>query len=79
MKRRYIRIRELASTPTREGMLPVSGATVWRWVRDGTFPAPIKLGAGTTAWPIEAIEQFLERAQSQPDRQRGLLHTGVRR
>ena len=66
MAKRYIRIRELASTPTRDGMLPVSGATIWRWVRAGKFPAPVRLGAGTTAWPVEAVEAFLQRAQGEP-------------
>ena len=64
MQNRYVRIRQLASAPGREGMLPVSGATIWRWVRAGTFPQPVKLGAGTTAWPIEAVECFLRQREA---------------
>ncbi len=58
MQPKYIRISELASTPTRLGRLPVSGATVWRWVKLGIFPSPVSLGPGTTAWSVESIEQW---------------------
>jgi len=66
MTRRYIRIGQLASTPTREGMLPVSAPTIWRWVKIGKFPQPLKLGPQTTAWPLEAVEQFLQACATQP-------------
>lgn len=58
MQRKYFRIRELASVPGREGLLPVTPATVWRWVANGTFPAPLRLSKGVTAWPAEAIEEW---------------------
>lgn len=35
---RVIRINELATTPAKAGKLPVSPATIWRWVREGKFP-----------------------------------------
>ena len=59
MQQRYIRIAQLASNPTRAGMLPVSAPTIWRWVKAGTFPAPVRLGPQITAWPVEAVERFL--------------------
>lgn len=59
MQRRYIRMGQLASTPKREGMLPVSAPTIWRWVRDKQFPEPVRLGPQTTAWPVEAVEKWL--------------------
>ena len=60
MKKRYIRIGEIASRPGHEGILPVSAPTIWRWVKLGTFPPPIRLGPQTTAWPVEAIEGWLQ-------------------
>jgi len=59
MSRRFIRIKEIATTPAKAGMLPVSPATIWRWVRDGKFPQPFKLSAGVTAWRTADIEQFV--------------------
>lgn len=50
MSNGVIRISELASTPAKPGKLPVSPATVWRWVREGKFPKPFKLGESVTVW-----------------------------
>jgi predicted DNA-binding transcriptional regulator AlpA len=33
----------------------MSAATIWRKVKDGTFPKPVKLSAGVTAWKIEDL------------------------
>lgn len=38
----------------------VSRPTIWRWTRNGKFPKPVKLGAGSTRWrstDLEAWEQ----------------------
>lgn len=66
MAQRIIRISELATTKDKPGRLPVSPATLWRWVAEGKFPAPFKLGANTTVWDAEKVEQFLaQRAGGQ--------------
>jgi predicted DNA-binding transcriptional regulator AlpA len=59
MSTRIIRIAELATTPKKAGILPVSPATIWRWVRDGKFPKPIKLGASVTGWAADDIDTFV--------------------
>lgn len=35
----------------------VSGATIWKWSADpqNDFPKPVKLGANTTAWPLDKL------------------------
>lgn len=58
MQRKYVRIRELASVPGREGLLPVTPATVWRWVAKDIFPAPVRLSRGVTAWLVADIEEW---------------------
>lgn len=40
--------------------LPVSRTTLWRMVRDGQFPGPIKL-RGTTAWKEQDIQAWLDK------------------
>ena len=65
--RRHIRIAQLANSIVRNGdkkdrcagVVPVSPATIWRWVKLGEFPAPVKLGAQTTAWPVEVVDEWL--------------------
>jgi predicted DNA-binding transcriptional regulator AlpA len=39
--------------------MPFSPATIWRKVKEGTFPKPVKLGERITAWHMEDIEQWL--------------------
>ncbi len=59
MAQRVIRISELASTKDKPGLLPVSRATLWRWVKSGEWPAPFKLGPNTTVWDLDAVEEHL--------------------
>jgi predicted DNA-binding transcriptional regulator AlpA len=59
MSQQVIRISELASTPAKRGKLPVSPATVWRWVREGKFPKPFKLGESVTVWDTAEVEAFI--------------------
>ncbi|MRW83025.1 AlpA family phage regulatory protein [Pseudoduganella sp. FT26W] len=63
MSQRFIRIGDLASTPAKKGKLPVSPATVWRWVREGKvgFPAPFKLAERVTVWDADEIDAFIAR------------------
>lgn len=56
---RVIRIADLATTKTKKGRLPVSPATIWRWVAEHKFPAPFKLGPNTTVFDLDQVEAFL--------------------
>lgn len=40
----------------------VSRQTIWRWAREGQFPAPVKLTAGCTRWKLEAVEAWAASA-----------------
>ncbi|GGP18152.1 helix-turn-helix transcriptional regulator [Silvimonas iriomotensis] len=44
----------------RPGLLPFSEATLWRMVRAGSFPCPVKLSERITAWKVEDIRQWLK-------------------
>ena len=46
-------------TPT---PLPFSATTLWRLVRAGKFPAPLKLTGGMTAWRVSDVRRWLEQA-----------------
>ena len=42
------------------GILPFSGPTLWRKVKAGDFPAPIKLNSGNmTAWRCGVVRKWL--------------------
>ncbi len=36
----------------------ITRATVWRWVREGKFPAPVKIGANCTRWRLSDVEKW---------------------
>lgn len=42
------------------GVLPISSATLWRWIANGQFPRPIKLSPRVTAWRVHDIEVWLQ-------------------
>jgi prophage regulatory protein len=50
---RYVRVNQLTQ------LIPISKASVWRKVKEGSFPKPIKLGERITAWRMEDVEAWL--------------------
>lgn len=41
-------------------IIPFSPATLWRKVKDGSFPQPVKLSARVTAWGVEDIRAWMQ-------------------
>lgn len=58
----YLRVAQLAP------MLSMSRATIWRKVAAGTFPKPVKLSERITAWPVDAIQAFVDKAHEEADK-----------
>ena len=59
MAQRVIRIKDLARGKNNHGKLPVSPATIWRWVGSDKFPKPFKLGANVTVWDADEVDAWL--------------------
>ncbi len=49
-------------------IVPFSSATLWRKVKTGEFPKPVKLSERITAWPVAAISTWLESKAAQGDK-----------
>ncbi|MCP5113093.1 MAG: AlpA family phage regulatory protein [bacterium] len=49
-------VRQSQLIPT---IVPFSSATLWRKVKAGTFPAPVKLSARVTAWRVEDVREWM--------------------
>lgn len=43
--------------PVVAGRYGISDPTVWRWVKSGRLPAPVKIGPNTTAWRVGDLRQ----------------------
>jgi len=58
----YIRESQLVQSPKRPGRpapLPFSAPTLWRKVKAGTFPKPIKLSERVTAWNVGTVRAWI--------------------
>jgi prophage regulatory protein len=64
-KRRWLRIHNLSTDKQHVGLLPVSEATIWRWVKQGKFPMPFKLGANVTVWDAKEVDSWLKQQAEQ--------------
>jgi predicted DNA-binding transcriptional regulator AlpA len=53
--------REASGYKRIKSVVPIYGmspATIWRKVKEGTFPKPVKLSAGVTAWRASDLESW---------------------
>jgi predicted DNA-binding transcriptional regulator AlpA len=48
--------------PVVQGLYGCSGATVWRGVKSGRIPAPIRLAGRVTAWNVGELRRALKIA-----------------
>lgn len=56
----FVREAELVRTDTNPtGPLPFSTHTLWRMVRDGSFPRPSKLAPRVTAWLVQDVREWM--------------------
>jgi prophage regulatory protein len=63
----YLRINQIVGNPKANppipAIIPVSRSTWWAGVKSGRYPKPSKaFGPRITAWRVEDIRAFLERA-----------------
>jgi predicted DNA-binding transcriptional regulator AlpA len=47
-------------------LIPVGRSTWWKGVKDGRFPAPVKLGERTTAWRASDVLALIESLSQNP-------------
>lgn len=58
----YIRESQLVQSPQRPDTpapLPFSAPTLWRKVKAGTFPKPVKLSERVTAWNVGTVRAWM--------------------
>lgn len=59
----------LTEAQVRERLGGVSHVTVWRWVRAGQFPAPIKPGGGKMSrWLSREVDDHIEARAAERQR-----------
>jgi prophage regulatory protein len=50
---------------TLKQLVPFSGATIWRKVKTGEFPAPIKINPYITAWRNDEVNAWFDQWSKQ--------------
>lgn len=45
-------------------VVPISASSLWRWVRDGMFPRPIKLSDHCSVWRVADVRQWMQQQQA---------------
>ncbi len=61
----YIRIKQLTSNGEKQGLLPIRKSTLYRWIKEGRFPKPIKLGPCVSAWALQDVLEWVREKESQ--------------
>lgn len=57
----FVRVKQLVR------FIPFSRTTIWRKVKDGAFPRPIKLSSYVTAWRVADVREWIaQAAQGKP-------------
>jgi prophage regulatory protein len=56
----YVRQAQLIPAP-----VPFSSATLWRKVKAGKFPKPVKLSERVTAWKVGDVRRWLDAHAAQ--------------
>lgn len=57
----FVRAKQLLGDPKNNipPIIPVCKSVFWAMVKDGSFPAPVRLGSKCTAWPVKVVREFL--------------------
>lgn len=56
---RYVRVTDITTTAKRKGILPISPSTLWRLIKAGSFPKPVRLSSKVVAWRASDITAWL--------------------
>lgn len=51
--------KNINARPASKGLIGVSDKTIWQWVKQGQFPAPIKLSDGVTVWRMSEVSAWI--------------------
>lgn len=56
-------IGDLKAQPPIPGLIPVCKSTWYAGIKEGRFPAPVRLGERVVAWRVEDIRALIEGAK----------------
>ncbi|MBQ7585742.1 MAG: AlpA family phage regulatory protein [Desulfovibrionaceae bacterium] len=57
-KKTLLRVNDLSQ------IFGVSKSCIFRWIKNGRLPQPVKLGARMTCWHVNVINEILEKLEN---------------
>lgn len=59
-----VRVRQLLGDPNAEipipAIIPVQRSTLWRWIKAGRFPPPVRTNTNAIAFRVEDVRGWIE-------------------
>ena len=52
--------KRISARPESKGIIGVSDKTIWLWVKQDKFPAPLKLSDGVTVWRMSDVQAWMQ-------------------
>lgn len=56
----FLRMKDLANCPKSKGLIGVSSQTLWRWIQQKKFPAPVKIGSNISVFRMSEIQAWMK-------------------
>jgi prophage regulatory protein len=61
----YRRARQILRRKQVEEITGLSRSTIYQWMKNGSFPAPITLGSRSVGWDMAEIQDWIEQCRIQ--------------
>ncbi len=59
--KKLLRLKQIIGDKDNHPLIPISRSEIWRKVKNGNFPKPIKLSAKVTVWRSEDIQNYINQ------------------
>ncbi|SPL71081.1 helix-turn-helix transcriptional regulator [Acinetobacter stercoris] len=56
----FLRMKDLANRSDYKGLIGVSSQTLWRWIQQNRFPAPIRIGSNISVFKMSEVQAWMK-------------------
>ncbi len=56
----FLRLPQIIGDSNHPPLIPAKRSTIYLWIKQGKFPAPVRLGTRFSAWRVEDIREWIE-------------------
>lgn len=59
LQEEFLRMKDLANRHDSKGLIGVSAQTLWRWIQQNRFPAPLKISSNISVWRMSEVQAWM--------------------